>query len=96
MAGGASHEGKAREGDDAVHKRAARAQRVVEELAHGEREIQATSKDRDDLHDKHEKVELVGGCRRVQTSTLRIMPDLQLCSGFNKREDLCLGHAQNS
>ena len=46
---GAAHERKAGEGDHHVDKGLAGAQGVVEELLHGEGEVQAAGKDRDDL-----------------------------------------------
>ena len=45
LAGRSAHQGEASEGHHAVHEGLARAQRVVEELAHGQREVQAASKD---------------------------------------------------
>ena len=49
LASGSSHQGKTSQGHDALHKGLARAQGVVEELAHWQGEVQAASKHRHHL-----------------------------------------------
>ncbi len=50
LAGRSSHQGEAGEGHHAVHKGFARAQRIIEELAHGQGEVQTTGKYRNHLN----------------------------------------------